>query len=165
MTLHCAVEHELLDAVAAGRWPDRVDAGLGQHVASCDVCRDVAILAVGFLEERDRAWADVRVPSPSLVWWRAQLRARDEAARVAVRPIVAVQMLAALAVFLVSAALAPAATAWLRSWLGTDWWSIPENLSLTWMLGTAAYMTLPLLAVGLWLVLAPVIVFLTLEDP
>ncbi len=68
-----------------------------------------------------------------------------------------------------SAALAPAASAWLRSWIGTlgvpGWWSLPQDLSLSWIIGTAAYMTLPLLAVGLWLVLAPLVVFLVLDDP
>jgi hypothetical protein len=78
-------------------------------------------------------------------------------------------VIAALTVFLASAALAPKASAWLRSWIGSlgmnDWWSLPEDLSLAWLLGTAAYMTLPLVAVGLWLVLAPVLVFLALDDP
>jgi hypothetical protein len=164
----CPVEQELLEAAAAGRWPDRADPGLQAHVADCPVCRDVAVLAVAFLEDRDAAWAEARVPAASLVWWRAQLRAREEAARLAGRPIVVAQTVAAVSVFLVSAALAPEAAAWLRGWIETfgvgDWRSIPDHLTLSWLLGTAAHMTLPVLAVGLWVVLAPLVVFLTLED-
>lgn len=167
--LHCDAEQDLLDAAAAGRWPDRAGAELRLHVATCPACQDVAVLAVAFLEDRDCAWAEAPVPAASAVWWRAQVRAREEAARLAARPILIVQVIATVCVFVASAALAPAASSWMRGWIGTlgapGWWSLPQDLSLSWMLGTAAYMTLPLLAVGLWLVLAPVVVFLVLDDP
>ena len=38
--------------------------------------------------------SDARVPTPEIVWWRAQMRAREEAARTAARPILFTQALA-----------------------------------------------------------------------
>lgn len=168
MKLQCLVEQDLLDAIAANRWPDRVDPELRVHVDTCSLCRDVAVLAAVFLEDRDCAWAEASVPQASAVWWRAQIRAREEAARLAIRPIAVVQAVATICVFAASIALAPAASGWLREWIGTQvvsgWWSLPQDVSLSWILGTAAYMTVPLLAVGLWLVLAPVVVYLALDE-
>ena len=41
MTLHCEHEQDLLDTIAANRWPDRADAALGHHVRGCASCSDV----------------------------------------------------------------------------------------------------------------------------
>ncbi len=55
-------------------------------------------------EEYEAATRQARVPPPELVWIRAQLRAREEAARKAARPIVFAQAIgvAAFAGLLVS---------------------------------------------------------------
>jgi hypothetical protein len=67
-----------------------------------------------------------------------------------------------------SVAAAPAASGWLREVVAalgaTGWWSIPRDLSLAWIVGAAAYTTIPILAVGVWVVLAPVMVYLALDD-
>jgi hypothetical protein len=102
------------------------------------------------------------------VWWKAQVRARDECARLAARPIVMVQAAATVVAAAASVVLAPAAAAWVRAGLGSlgaeAWSSLPADISLAWLLSTAAYTTLPLLAVGAWVVLAPVVVYLALDD-
>jgi len=168
MTIQCSFEQDLLDAISSSRWPACVDADLRSHVAACSLCGDVALLAAALQEDRDAAWAEAPVPPASAVWWRAQVRAREEAARLAARPIAVIQAVAAVCVFAASVALAPAASAWVREWIGglgaAPWWSVPPDVSLTWILGTAAYTTLPILAVGLWLVLAPVLVYLALDE-
>ena len=168
MTLQCPFETDVMDAVAVRRWPHRVDPELRHHVAACELCRDVAAIAAAFLEDRDCAPTEAPVPPASAIWWRAQIRAREDAARLAARPIVVAQAAATVCVFAVSVALAPAAFEGVRRWIAalgaTAWWSVPPDLSLSWLLGAAAYTTLPLLAVGLWLVLAPVVVFLVLDD-
>ena len=38
------------------------------------------------------------------------------------------------------------------------------DVSFAWILSAAAYTTLPLLAVGIWVVLAPVVVYLALDE-
>jgi hypothetical protein len=108
------------------------------------------------------------VPPASAVWWRAQIRAREESARLAARPIAVVQAVATICVAVVSLAAAPTASTWVRQVItalgATTWWSMPADVSVSWVLGAAAYTTLPLLAVGMWLVLAPVVVYLALDE-
>jgi hypothetical protein len=168
MKLECPREQDVLDAAAAKRWPDRVDAALRDHVAACAICADVVEIAVAFLDDRECAHAEAPVPPAAVVWWRSQIRAREEAARMAVRPIALVQAVATICVALVSIAVAPAASAWVRSLVmslgAADWWSLQSDVSFSWILSAAAYTTLPLLAVGIWVVLAPVVVYLALDD-
>src|SRR5688572_12188585 len=90
----CVREQDVLDAVAAGRWPDRCDDELRQHIAGCPPCHDAATVAAALSEERDVAWRENAVPPSSVVWWRAQIRAREEAAAAAARPIAIAQAVA-----------------------------------------------------------------------
>jgi hypothetical protein len=126
------------------------------------------VIAGAFFEDRDCARAEAVVPSSSAVWWRAQIRAREEAARVAARPLLVFQALATIVVAVVAIALAPTASNWVRESLtafgAAEFWALPRDLSLTWILSAAAYTTLPLLAVGVSVVLAPVVVYLALDE-
>ena len=168
MKLQCQFEQELLDAIAARRWPDRAEAQLREHVAHCALCSDVAEIAGAFFEDRECARAEAAVPTASAVWWRAQIRAREEAARVAARPLLIFQALATVVVAVVAVALAPAASTWIRASLAAlgaaEFWALPRDVSLSWILSAAVYTTLPLLAVGVWVVLAPVLVYLALDE-
>jgi hypothetical protein len=161
MKLQCQFEQELLDAIAARRWPNRAEAQLREHVAHCGLCSDVA-------EDRDCAQAEAVVPSSSAVWWRAQIRAREEAARAAARPLLIFQTLATVVVAIAAIALAPTASSWIRGSLAAfgaaEFWALPRDFSLSWILSAAAYTTLPLLAVGVSVVLAPVVVYLALDE-
>jgi hypothetical protein len=166
--LQCQFEPELLDAIATRRWPDRAEAQLREHVAHCGLCSDVAEIAGAFFEDRDCARVEAVVPSASAVWWRAQIRAREEAARVAARPLLVFQALATVVVAIVAVVLAPAASSWIRGSLAAlgaaEFWALPRDVSLSWILSAAAYTTLPLLAVGVSVVLAPVLVYLALDE-
>ena len=65
------------------------------------------MLAAGALRaDRDVALQDVRVPSAGLVWWRAELRARQEAARKSERTMSLMQAFAAACSVGVAVALA-----------------------------------------------------------
>jgi hypothetical protein len=86
------------------------------------------------------AWAstrgEVRLPGSGLVWWRAQMRARQEAADAAARPIAIVQTVAALVggalAVVCLVALAPWLTSFLEPWLGAltvDVTGVPGTLS------------------------------------
>jgi hypothetical protein len=167
MMLHCPSEQDVLDAVAARRWPTRADDGLRAHVASCQICADAVEIALAFLDERDQTRGET-VPPASSVWWRSQIRARQESARLAARPIALVQAGATVVVAGAAIAVAPAASALVRDLLAafaaSGWWPAPRDVNWSWILGATAYTTLPLLAAGLWIVLAPVVVFLALDD-
>jgi hypothetical protein len=90
----CTREQDAIDAVAAGRWPARCDDELRAHVAGCAICADVVTVARALQEEHECAWRDARVPPSGRVWWRAEMRARREAAQRAAQPITFVQGIA-----------------------------------------------------------------------
>ena len=94
LTPSCPREAEVLDLVWTNQWPARADQALVEHVAQCAICRDLALVAsaVGDLDEPTRL--DMKVPDASVVWYRAQVRARQELARRATRPVAAAQVAA-----------------------------------------------------------------------
>jgi hypothetical protein len=96
---------EVAAAVAAGRAADPRKAAfdddsgdLRQHVASCAACADLVLVMSSLGAERERARRNVSVPSAGLVWWRAQLRQRQAAARAAAAPVAFVQVVATVVV-------------------------------------------------------------------
>jgi hypothetical protein len=113
--VECPFETEVLAAVVQSRWPERVDALLRAHVASCSICSDVASVAGAFDGSLEAMRASAGIPDASRVWWVAQLRARREAVEAAGRPITAVQVVAfACAVGLLGACLGATST-WFQS--------------------------------------------------
>jgi hypothetical protein len=92
--VECAYEAEVLAAVLSERWPEHVDASLREHAAGCAVCSEVAMVAGALEASLEEMRAVAPVPDSSLVWRRAQFRARREAVEAAGRPISAVQAIA-----------------------------------------------------------------------
>jgi hypothetical protein len=85
--IECPRESDVLDAIDSKRWPHRVDRELVDHVASCDICSDVLAVAAAMREDHDATWQEASLPSSGQVWWRAEMRVRQEAIRAASRPI------------------------------------------------------------------------------
>jgi hypothetical protein len=115
----CKREQDVLDAVAAGRWPDRCDDELRAHVAGCAICADVVDVARAFQDEHEIAWRHAQVPPSGRVWWRAEMRARHEAARKAAQPITFVQGVAGACAAGIAAAL-----------IGLVWPAVWESLGV-----------------------------------
>ena len=63
----------------------------------CPECGPLVVLAEQIRREFEHTQQRAQVPTPEIVWWRAQMRAREEAARTAARPIVFTQALAVAA--------------------------------------------------------------------
>jgi len=167
MTCECDREPDVLDALAAGRWPARCDEDLRAHVSACAICRDLADVATAFAEDRDAAWRAAHVPSAGVVWWRAQLRAREDAARAAGRPVAFVQGVAAsvaawLAVALFRAIPAGFAAEW-RTWLANVLPGLTFTMTDVSRL-TAAVPLVMFVIVGGWLLLAPIAIYLATVD-
>jgi hypothetical protein len=166
MNHECAREQDVLDAVATGRWPDRVDADLRAHAAGCAVCRDTADISALFFADRDAAWQEADLPAASCVWWRAQLRARREAAEQAARPMVLVERAAlayaGIVLFGVGVLLGP----WLRAW-GRAAGRFVEGVALT-QDGVTAVATnvgvVPIALAALVLLLAPFVLVYAVSD-
>jgi hypothetical protein len=83
----CAHEPLVVEAVLSGRWPERCDDELVTHARQCEVCREVAMLAVLIHDDHERARYEVHVPAAGQVWWRAAIRARMESTQTAMRPM------------------------------------------------------------------------------
>jgi hypothetical protein len=107
--LSCVHERDVLDLVAIGQWPSRADETLRAHVATCATCAEVAAVAAAVREWADETDASepVKVPDASVVWYRAQVRAREEATRRASRPVLVAQLVALVAVVLAAVWIGP----------------------------------------------------------
>jgi hypothetical protein len=164
----CAHEQDVLDALAAQRWPARCDDHLRAHVSECALCADLVEVAAALLEDQETAWKEARVPPSAIVWWRAQVRAREEAARAAARPLAFIQGVAAsmalwLAVATWRALPWPTLSGW-RTWLAAIVPSVSFSLP---DLSTAAAIlpgALLLLVLAAWLMLAPLAIYFAVND-
>ncbi len=157
----CKREPDVLDAVATGR----LDA-LDEHLAACEACRDTLLVARALAHEQDAAWTDAALPTADVVWFRAQLRARAEAARLAARPVLVVQAIALACLVGAIAGVLGTGTWWLWSWVA--WLSSAASVVAS-ADGTLAITTLAirgiLLALAVWLVIVPMAVYLAaMED-
>jgi predicted anti-sigma-YlaC factor YlaD len=70
-------------AIEARHWPEHCDDELRAHAAACPACADLVDVATALTEEHEETMHAAQLPPSGAVWWRAQLRARQDAARVA----------------------------------------------------------------------------------
>jgi hypothetical protein len=90
--------------------------GCGCERRECPECGPLVALADDIRREFETTRTQARVPTPEIVWWRAQMRARQDAARQAARPILFTQALAAAALIgLLVSVVGRLATSWV-SW-------------------------------------------------
>jgi hypothetical protein len=166
--IECGREQELIDALTSARWPERCGADLRTHVASCGACADTLAVALPLLTDGEAAYGSARVPSSGIVWWRAQMRARQEAARAASRPITVVQAVA----FACGAALVVTATSWALP-LAQGWGNWARALAgaaaadapaLSSLQSLAPSGLLPWIVLGVWIALAPIAIYLAVAD-
>ena len=165
--IDCAREDEVLDAVAFGRWPEHA-ADLVAHAATCAVCADLVVVALALHGDRDAACRDAPVPASGMVWWRATIRARAEAARTASRPITIAQGAAGACAAGLTCGLAGIA------WRSVHWADrlgelaaqlAARRVELTSASSLAIEHAVPLvLALAACLVLAPLALYVTLAD-
>ena len=166
MTAHaCPREQDALDAVASRRWPGRDDE-LSAHIATCIVCSDLVAVAAALRDDWDAVPDLPPLPAAGVVWWRAQVRARTEASRLAARPITVVQGISAATAVGVMLALSTFAEAPVigaaQSFTGQVWSWIPRLAVNAEVAGHVLRATI--LGVGVWLVLLPVAVYLTSDE-
>lgn len=87
----CVHEDELLSALKTSRWPDADDPALLTHVGGCSSCAQLVDLAQALLDDHHTLVSEAQVPSSAIVWWRARMRSRREAAHEVTQPIRYVQ--------------------------------------------------------------------------
>jgi hypothetical protein len=168
-TSTCPREDDVLVAVGTGRWPDRADADLCAHVKQCAVCSDLLTVTRAFAA-RDEGRDQRILPDASLVWWRSHLRAREEAARLAVRPITVAQAVSFASVVGMLGVIVGATSSWLQA--GLRWgaglfarFELPE-VNVPAALSVAATDHVWLIAVaGTFVLLVPVGLYLATREP
>ena len=131
--VECVREQEVLDALASDGPVAGWNEDLKAHATACAICRDLVTVDSALLDEHHAAVECAEPPSSGIVWWRAQMRARQEAARAVTRPITVVQALAlasgaAVVVLLLSAA-APTLFAWFSGLSGFPGLGVLAGLS------------------------------------
>lgn len=104
-TLGCAREKEVAQLLELGQWPQASPAELRAHAAGCRACSARVLLTQSFQAARGRAMSEAQLPSAGALWWRAQLRRRNEALARVSRPMLGAQVFA-----LATAAVTAAAT-------------------------------------------------------
>jgi hypothetical protein len=170
MITECAREADVLEAVAFGRWPDHAG-DLVAHAAACPVCSDLVEVARALQADRQSGCREAQVPTAGMVWGRATIRARAEAARTVTQPITVAQGIAgACAVGIAGAAVSVA-------WQSVQWIALTGRVgdlvsrleSRRVAIGAASSLALEhgplvLLAVAACIVLAPIALYITLAD-
>ena len=139
----CPLESDVLAAVLAGWVSDELRA----HATTCPVCGEVARVAMLVHDDFSQAQRQSHPPTADVVWLRAQIRAREEAARTAARPIVLAQALTIAALLGLLVALAG------RISLGVLTWPALADIPVQ------VLVTLGVVFVS-WLVFAPVVLYL-----
>ncbi len=157
----CAHEREILDLVLSDRWPDCCDADTLSHVAQCEICADVVSVALAMRE--DQALQPVEaapVPDATLVWWRSQLRAHEEAGRQAARPIAMVQGVAIGIAGVAALSLGRTFWPWIREYAS----GLSESAANVAVATSAAAVTAPwlTLAIAVSIIATPVAVYFAL---
>ena len=85
--IDCVHERAVHRALKSDTWtPELLD-----HVADCPGCADLMLVARFFQQSDALSGSEVRLPDPSFIWWRAQMKARAAAADRATRIISFVQ--------------------------------------------------------------------------
>ena len=116
-TPSCPHESDVLELVAIDQWPARADATLRAHVGTCDVCGDLAAAASAIVALRESTpAADIRVPDASVVWYRAQMRARADNMQRASRPILVTQYAALACVLAIALMFSGPVLGWAGAW-------------------------------------------------
>jgi hypothetical protein len=165
-TPDCSYEAEILEAITESRWPGACVAELHDHVDRCAFCRELVAVVLPLLEDHSALCRDARVPPAGAVWWRAQMRARREAAEAAIRPITVVERLAlACAIGLTGGAatlMMPATRQWVSAMVEAVRRATLGGIELAQLQALAPAGILPLVAA--WLLIAPIAIYLAVGE-
>lgn len=101
----CPHETEIQAIVRSGHWPEACDPELRNHVETCRTCGEQLLVLHAFHSARAHTMQAARVDHPDLLWWRAQLRRRNDALQRVSRPITTAQIFAFCISVLAAAAL------------------------------------------------------------
>src|SRR5947209_16427549 len=103
-TYFCSRQGRMAAAIQADQWPDACEPDLRVHVENCEICSDVVLVARTLRQSRSAMLQTAPIPSPGVLWWRAQIREKNTALERVMQPVVVAEKLAAM--IIVSAVVA-----------------------------------------------------------
>jgi hypothetical protein len=93
----CKQHEEVTAALGDGRWPAGCSAALQAHVADCQECSDLVLVAETLRQARSETMHEaVLVPallSPETLWWRSEMRLKSEAIERMSKPLAVAEKL------------------------------------------------------------------------
>ena len=163
----CAWQAEISQALSAGHWPDASGPELRSHVDSCSSCNDLVLVTESIRDARRASVLTERPISPSLLWWRAQLRKRYYAAEQMSKPISFAQIFAGLTSSVLTIIFVVSQYRYGLRW--GDWWSeinAPSHVLHLWSLAARdlqwnLFLVMPI--VGVFLLLCGIVLYVVRE--
>ncbi|HXB21930.1 MAG TPA: hypothetical protein VNV88_11135 [Candidatus Solibacter sp.] len=113
MKYFCSRQEQVATELRQGRLPDLWDDALRTHVAGCQFCSDLVLVAQALQQDRMQTVQTAQVVSAGALWWRAQVRLRNGAMERVTRPIALAEKFA----LIISAAAVLAVIMWKHSQL------------------------------------------------
>ena len=98
----CPREREVTDLLHRGHWPQASPADLRNHVEDCRRCSDLVVVTQNLQTARTQALAKANLPTAGALWWRAQLRRRNQAIERIGKPLFGAQIFAGAAICLIA---------------------------------------------------------------
>jgi hypothetical protein len=106
MTLRaCSHEAEIRQLLQLGHWPRSCTPELRAHVDGCRACGDLVLVTQAFRGARAASMHAADLPPAGLLWWRAQLRRRNEAVERIQKPLLGAQIFAFATTLLIAVGL------------------------------------------------------------
>jgi hypothetical protein len=97
--LSCSSEKELEATLLQGRWPNACDPDLRAHVDGCRDCQELVLVTQALQKAKSDGEPLARLHSPGLLWWRGQLRRRNEAIQTVTKPLAVAEKVGLLGLF------------------------------------------------------------------
>lgn len=117
----CSFEKELTQELKNGHWPQGCGPELRAHVDVCGSCSDLVLVTQTLQDARKESEQAAPCGSPSLLWWRAQLRLRYTATKRVSQPITIAQAFAWVVLLMVGTVFV--ASQYRHGLRWASWWS------------------------------------------
>ncbi len=117
----CSKQKEVTAALRQGRWPEGCDRALHAHVAVCQECKDLVLVAQTLQQTRRETMQQPGFGASSataaMLWWRSELRLRRGAVERMTRPVAVTERLALIGLVVTVVGLAAWQWKQIADWL------------------------------------------------
>lgn len=144
----CKYQREVTAALRERQWPEVCTPELRKHVEECAACRDLVLVSQSLRRTRQQTMSIAQPVSPGLLWWKAQIRRRQEMVERAQKPFAIFEIITMVVSLIVVVIFAASQRSVLKAWLDSfTHTSHPESSQFDWVqqLFAGSSLWLPLL--------------------